>query len=308
MNIAFMGTPEFAVASLEAVHNSRHRIVAVVTGPDKRAGRNLRLQETAVKVAAMKYGVPILQPEDLSAQDFIDALSQLKPDIGVVVAFRILPQEVYRIPTLGCINLHPSLLPDLRGAAPINWALIKGYNHTGVTTFQIESKVDAGLILLQEKVNIDPTDDAGSLSDKLSKIGAELILETIDGLESRILSPSKQDGEVTRAPRISKEFCQIEWNKPAREIHNKIRGLSPVPAAYTTLNGKVLKIYRTRVIENSGCGEPGDVGVFEGDEIIVQTATGSIGLLEVQIEGRKRMTTREFQRGRQIITGTKLGL
>jgi len=302
-----MGTPQFAVPTLEALLESRHNVCAVVTNPDKRAGRSLKLAFSAVKIAAQKAGLTILQPDDLKDPILIDSLNETSPDACVVVAFRILPLEIISVPLHGCINLHPSLLPDLRGAAPINWALMRGYNKTGITTFLIEKKVDTGQILLQETVNIDSEENAGILSDRLSVLGADLIVKTLDLLEKDLLIPRSQIGEATRAPKIKPETCQIDWTCPAIEIHNQVRGLSPAPCAFTMLNGKRLKLYKTRLIGDTHDSEPGTVFGFVDNALAIKTGSGLIGMVDLQLEGKRRMTAIEFQRGKAIQPGTKLG-
>lgn len=307
MKVVFMGTPEFAVPTLEALLRSKHQVKAVVTGKDKRAGRRLKLVETAVKISAYKQGLTVLQTEDFCDPFFLRALKGIHAEIGVVVAFRIIPEELFQLFPHGCINLHPSLLPDLRGAAPINWALMRGYRQTGITTFLIRKKVDAGSILLQETVDIDPMDDAGSLSAKLSVSGSRLVVKTLDELQEGNLVSQPQKGTVTKAPRITRTTCRIDWNRPAGEIHNQVRGLSPVPTAFTTLKGRLLKVYRTIIIEGVDDAEPGVIEWCKGGAICVQTGKGKLGLTEIQLEGRKRITAEEFLRGKTIEPGTKLG-
>lgn len=306
MRVAFMGTPEFAVPSLKALAASRHEIVVVVTGADKRAGRSLKMTETAVKRLAGQLGLPLLQPTDLNDPSFISSLAGFDPDICMVVAFRILPPEVYELPPHGSINLHASLLPELRGAAPVNWALMRGYTRTGLTTFQIRRKVDTGAILLQQPVEILPDDDAGSLSARMAETGAELIIRTLDDVASGKTHPIQQDGKATKAPRITPDTCRIDWSWSAVKIHNRVRGLSPSPGAFTILGGKVIKLFRTQPHPEITDSEPGVVTCVD-DLLRVSAGDGSIDILEIQMEGKRRLRTEEFLCGRRIPDGTKLG-
>lgn len=302
-----MGTPEFAVPSLRRLHHSDHEVISVVTSPDKPAGRSLKLCESEVKVAAKGLRIPILQPEQLNDPSFLDEIRRIEADIGVVVAFRILPPSLFELFPKGCVNLHPSKLPDLRGAAPINWALIRGYTETGITTFLIEKRVDVGNILLQTKVSIDPDDDAGRLSERVSEMGAQLIVQTLDGIEKGELKPTPQEGKVTLAPKITRELCEINWDKSASELRNLIRGVSPIPCAFTYLNGKMLKIFKATVLHSSTKLTVGSVIGDCKDEIRVQCGEGMLLIDELQLEGKKRMTSGEFLRGRTIPKGTILG-
>jgi len=260
-----------------------------------------------VKIAAASSELPILQPEDLSAADFTAKLSAYKPDIGVVVAYRILPREVFSIPAKGCVNLHPSMLPDLRGAAPINWALIRGYRQSGISTFLIRERVDTGSILLQETVNIFLEDNAGSLSKRLSIRGGELIVESLDQIATGKLEPEPQKGTTTRAPKITDETRRISWKLPAEEIHNLVRGLSPSPCAYTYVGSKRLKIYSSNFRTGSAQLKPGTVMDLADNSLNISTGEGIFGIEELQLEGRRRMTAEEFQRGSSITAGTVLG-
>jgi len=302
-----MGTPQFSVPLLEALINSRHNVVAVVTNVDKPAGRKRKLLASAVKQAAIKHNLPILQPEKLDDSEFLAEVAALKADAGVVVAFRILPVELYSIPKLGCINLHTSLLPDLRGAAPINWALMRGYTQTGVTTFQIEKKVDKGQILLQEPIAIKPDDDYGSLSLRMAQVGTKLMVETLDRLEAGNITSIKQDGKGSRAPKITPETCRIDWSNSAEDLHNQVRGLSPAPAARTHWGGKVLKLFKTQIVDAKSSARPSVVIGLEDEVLLVQTGDGVLGILELQLEGKKRMNIIDFFRGKPIPSGTLLG-
>lgn len=307
MRVAFMGTPEFAVPSLKALLASRHDIVVVVTGVDKPVGRSLKITESAVKRFARQHDLTVLQPLELNDPFFIRALAGFRPDICLVVAFRILPPDVYNIPQFGSVNLHASLLPELRGAAPINWALMKGLTRTGVTTFQIDRKVDTGNILLQEPVDIEPDDDCGSLADRLSEAGARLAVRTLDELEDGKLKPVIQTGNITNAPRITRDTCRIDWNLPAEKIHNRVRGLSPSPGAFCKLVKKIVKLFRTVPHISAPPGEPGTVQLTDDGRLYVSTGEGSLEILELQIEGKQRMSAAEFLHGRQLQSGTKLG-
>ncbi|MCF7809605.1 methionyl-tRNA formyltransferase [bacterium] len=307
MRVVFMGTPEFAVNTLEALINSRHEVLVVVTGVDKPAGRSLKIKESAVKICAKKYNLSILQPPNLKALSFERSLAKFKPDIGVVVAFRILPESVINISRLGCVNLHPSLLPALRGAAPINWALINGFTETGVTVFQIRREVDSGGILLQEKTGISEDDNAGTLSDLLSKRGADLIVQALDGIEDGSIKPFAQSGEVTKAPRIDNELRKINWHWSAVRVHNLVRGLTPYPGALTILNKKIIKVSKTNPALDICSGKPGEIRITNKGEFFVSTSEGCLRIIELQLEGKKRMSASEFLRGHQIQSGTMLG-
>lgn len=301
MNIIFMGTPDFAIPSLEALLNSNHKVSAVVTVPDKPKGRGLKLSESRVKIFALKQGLKLLQPIKLKEESFISEIRSILPDLIVVVAFRILPKEVYSIPKYGSINLHSSLLPKYRGAAPINWALINGDTETGVTTFFLQDKVDVGNVIEQNKCPIEPDDNAGSLHDKLSLLGAEAVLSTVDLIEesSGKVPVFKQDeSSASDAPKIFKENCKIDWKKSAVEIHNLVRGLSPYPGAFTILDGKIFKIFKTALSENQST-MPGSLSVI-GKNIYASTGSGALEIKELQIEGKRRTTAGEFLKGNKI--------
>jgi methionyl-tRNA formyltransferase len=305
--IVFMGTPDFAVPSLDILVRNRYPIPAVVTAPDKPRGRGQELSPTPIKARALEVGIPVLQPEQLNDPGFIARLKEISPDLIVVVAFRILPREVYAISLLGAFNLHGSLLPKYRGAAPINWAIINGESETGVTTFFLEDKVDTGGVLLQRSVPIGPEDDAGTIHDTLAVLGAEVVLETVRKIEAGTAETIRQDNALaSKAPKIFKDDCRIRWNQPATRVHDFIRGLSPYPGAFTVHNGKTLKIYRTVVVEGAASGLPGELAV-NGEEITVTASEGALRLLELQQEGRKRMTAAEFLRGYAVMSGEKLG-
>lgn len=309
MNIIFMGTPSFAVPSLEKLIHSPHNISAVVTTPDKPRGRGLKLAESEVKKIAGENRLKILQPASLKDENFINEIRILVPDLIFVVAFRILPREVFIIPRFGSINLHASLLPKYRGAAPINWAIIKGEKETGVTTFFLEEKVDTGNIILQNKCEITDDDDAGSLHEKLALLGAETVLSTVKLIESSSGTPpvNKQDNILASpAPKITPEICKINWNDTAQNVYNFIRGLSPYPGAYTHHRGNRLKIYKSKIsTENiSGQTSPGQI-MSNDNNLYVCCADGFLEILELQLEGKKRLPGREFIRGHKFETNEK---
>jgi len=310
MRIVFMGTPEFALPSLELLLKSEHQVVGVVTQLDKPKGRGLKLSASPVKEFAIKHNLKVLTPEDLKSEEFYQTLSELKPDLTAVVAFRILPERVFGLPTYGTINLHASLLPKYRGAAPINWAIIKGEKKTGVTTFFIQRKVDTGNIILQREVEILPEETCGELSLKLSQIGAEVLLETINLIEKKEAKTQPQNElEATPAPKITDELCKIDWSRPAEEVNNLIRGVSPTPGAFTFFRGKLLKIYKAEMVSGQeGSTEPGRIiGADKSTGIHVQTGRGILKLKEQQLEGKKKITADEFLRGYRIEAGEKLG-
>lgn len=301
MRIIFMGTPDFAVASLDALLQAGCDVVAVVTAPDKPAGRGQKLGESAVKRYAVAKGLIILQPEKLKNPEFIEELNALNADLQVVVAFRMLPEVVWNMPPKGTINLHGSLLPQYRGAAPINWAIINGETQTGVTTFFLKHEIDTGDILFSKSVPIGEEETAGDIHDKLMLTGSQLLVKTVRAIETGDYKESPQphtaDAELKHAPKIFKEDCQVNWCQPAKKVYNHIRGLSPYPTAYTTLQEKTLKIFRAQLLPS----QPGiQAGGFlsDGKTYLKFACTdGFINLLEVQLEGKKRMGIEEFLRG-----------
>jgi methionyl-tRNA formyltransferase len=300
MNIVFMGTPEFAVPGLELLLENGYTVSAVVTAPDKPRGRGQQVSFTAVKECALRHSLPVLQPESLKDPVFIASLSALNADLFIVVAFRILPKEVYTLPALGSFNLHASLLPKYRGAAPINWALINGETESGVTTFFLQEKVDTGNIILQRSIPLTPEMNAGELHDALSLLGARTVLETVRLIEQGKAVPQPQtDALATPAPKIFKETCRITWDRPAGQLHNFIRGLSPYPAAWTMHNGRMLKIFATSSSDDGyGTGGLAPGSILSSDTAVsVVTGNGVLRILEVQLEGKKRMGTEEFLRG-----------
>ncbi len=296
--IIFFGTPEFAVPSLKALLSKGEKILLVVTQPDKPKGRGKTVQPSEIKKIALQYGLPISQPEKIKNENFIKELKLLNPEFCIVVAYgKILPKEILETPKYGCINLHASLLPKYRGAAPIQWALIKGEKITGVTTMIIDEGLDTGPILLQKEVPISDEDDAESLSKKLSMIGAELLIETIDKMRKGIIIPKPQTGEISYAPQLKKEDGKINWNDSARKIFNLIRGTYPWPCAYSFLKNERVKIIKTEVLEgNASAG----LIVKAKNELIVGTGNGLLRILLIQPEGKKIMTAKEFISGRKI--------
>ena len=307
LRIVFMGTAPFAVPSLAILAENGYAISAVVTGPDRPRGRGRQMSPTPVKEIAVVRGLPVMQPESLRDQAFAGAVRSLAPDLVVVVAFRILPPEVFRIPRLGSINLHASLLPRYRGAAPVNRAIMNGEVETGVTTFFLEESVDTGSVLLQARTPILPDDDAGTLHDRLAGVGAEIVLHTVRLIEQGKAVPRLQDPALASpAPKIFKEDCRINWNTPAEQVRNHIRGLSPSPAAFTMHDGRVLKLFRARIAP--GSLPPGTVpGVVHvgKDSLLVGTADDPIAIEELQQEGKNRMAAGEFLRGYRISHGDR---
>lgn len=297
MNIIFMGTPEFAVPSLSILIDNGYSVQAVVTAPDKPRGRGLEVSLTPVKKFAAAHSLRVLQPDSLKDTTFVNILHSLAPDCIVVVAFRILPPEIFTLPKLGAFNLHASLLPKYRGAAPIQWALMNGEQETGVTTFFLQEKIDTGNIIIQKKVAVEENETAGELHDRLMNLGADAVLTTVRLIETGETHPLPQsDRDATPAPKIFREQCAINWTQPVRSVHNFIRGLSPVPGAYTHHSGKLLKLYRTRISSEEEEGIPGRV-TAGNNEIKIQTARGVLEVLELQQEGKKRLSAREFLKG-----------
>lgn len=301
-----MGTPEFAVPSLNKLYEAGYEIAAVVTAPDKPAGRGMQLTESAVKKYATEKNIPVLQPEKLKNPDFIETLKDFHADVQVVVAFRMLPEIVWNMPPLGTINLHGSLLPKYRGAAPINWAIINGEKETGVTTFKLQQQIDTGNILLQQKIPITETETAGTLHDKMMHVGADLLLETLQQLEKGNLKEIPQTdnsqltthiSSLTTAPKIFTETCEINWHQPAEKIYNFIRGLSPYPSAFTFLNGKKLKIFTSEKEKTHTENESGKMLTDNKSFLKFATTDGFISVKEIQLEGKKKMAIEDFLRG-----------
>lgn len=310
MKIVFMGTPYFAVPSLEILNKSKHEIVSVVTVPDKPAGRGQKVKYSPVKEYALSHNLSVLQPEKLADAYFKEQLSAYHADVFVVVAFRILPEEIFSIPPKGTINLHSSLLPKYRGAAPINWAIINGESETGVSTIFINKEVDAGNLLLQKKISISDEDTAGDLHDKLAEVGAALLLQTVNGIEKNSLIAKNQIGDITKAPKLTRELGNIDWTKSNSEIKNLVRGLAPRPGVYSFLNKKLIKFFEVeRVFENSISGKPGEVISADSKAgiLIVATGNGQLEIKTLQPEGKRRMSAGDFLRGYQVKPGVRFG-
>jgi methionyl-tRNA formyltransferase len=305
MRIVFMGTPDFAVASLQRLVENGFNIVAVVTAPDKPVGRGLKMSESPVKKYAISQNIPVLQPEKLKNKEFLSELASFKADLQFVVAFRMLPEVVWAMPQLGTVNLHGSLLPQYRGAAPINWAVINGEKETGVTTFFIEQEIDTGKIIFTEKIKIGPNETAGELHDKMMWIGGDLVVKTAKAIESGNykVTPQHFEGELKSAFKIFKDTCRIDWSKSCKSIFDFVRGLSPYPAAWTMLGDKHIKIYETEIVSEDLPAL--DEYVFEETKVysdhkkylIFKTARGYLMVKSLQLEGKKRMNTEEFLRG-----------
>lgn len=305
LRIIFMGTPEFAVPSLEILIEHKYNIVAVITAPDKPQGRGQKIIYSPVKECALKYNIPVLQPLNLKSQEFLEELRSYNANLQIVVAFRMLPEVVWAMPAIGTFNLHASLLPQYRGAAPINWAIINGEKETGATTFFLRHEIDTGSIIFQVKESILEDDNAGTLYERLMRKGAELVLKTVRAIEENNYPsiPQPQDNTVKHAPKIFKETCEIKWNKNGGEIRNFVRGLSPYPAAWTTLGKKVFKVFKVSVIPSSREKTSDDVR-FQTDYktyLHVKTVDGWVSLEEIQPEGKKRMTIQEFFRGNKLV-------
>jgi len=302
-----MGTPDFAVPTLAQLAESRHEILAVVTNPDRRKGRGRKLAAPPVKEKALELGLPILQPASTKEPQLREALEALAPDLFVVVAFSILPRRLLAVPRLGSVNLHPSLLPAYRGAAPIVWAVVNGETETGISTFLLNPRVDAGDILLQRRVSIGPDETAGELEARLCPIGAAMVVETVDGLEDHSLSGQTQSQQgVTRAPKLEKEDGRIHWQHGASQIRNLVRGLNPFPGAFTTWQGQPLKIHRAQLTD--GAGAPGTI--LQADPragLVVACGEGALVLEQVQPAGKASMPATAFLLGNPAEVGAELG-
>jgi methionyl-tRNA formyltransferase len=299
LRIVFMGTPAFAVESLRKLTEHHYDIAAVVTVPDKPSGRGQKVHESAVKQFATEKGLKILQPVKLKDENFLNELRSLKANLFIVVAFRMLPEVVWTMPELGTFNLHASLLPQYRGAAPINWSIIHGDHKTGVTTFFLKHEIDTGDLIFQEEIDIEHNDTAGTLHDKLMTTGAVLVLKTVKTIEKGDVQaiPQKHIGDLKHAPKIFKEDCLLDFTQTAESVRNKIRGLSPYPGAYTYLDGKVLKIFAAQVLEQNA---QLPAGTFHSDGksyIHIACSDCMLSLLDIQLEGKKRLQTEEFLRG-----------
>lgn len=303
IKIVFFGTPEFAVASLEKLVDSDFNIAAVVTMPDKVAGRGHKLLQSDVKKFALSRGLPVLQPEKLKSEEFLKQLREIDADLFIVIAFRMLPEAVWSMPRLGTFNLHGSLLPKYRGAAPINRAIMNGEKETGITTFFLKHEIDTGDIIDQQKITISDDDNVGSVYDRLMHLGAEMVVKNVEEIAAGTVKPKPQpEGEFIPAPKIFKSDCAIDWNRPAVEIHNQVRGLSPYPAAFGTIVENAdhkynAKIFTTALTEPKGCASaPGDI-VIEGKRMWVKCSDKFLEIIELQPAGKKRMETSAFLLG-----------
>jgi methionyl-tRNA formyltransferase len=300
--IIFMGTPAFAVASLSALLAAKMNVVGVVTAPDKPGGRGMQLQQSAVKQFAITHNLPLLQPEKLKSPEFFEALSAWKPDLQVVVAFRMLPEKIWSFPPMGTLNVHGSLLPQYRGAAPINWAILNGEKETGVTTFQLQHAIDTGDILLQDRIAISENMTAGELHDTMMKVGANLLVKTLNGIINNSITSVPQseavDGiEIKHAPKIFTKDCEINWDLPVEKIHNHIRGLAPFPGAITKVDGKIVKLYSTAIVHETPKEFPGTF-VTDGNTFAkFACKNGYLNINDIQWEGKKRMPIADFLRG-----------
>lgn len=309
MNIIFMGTPDFSVPSLNSLVNAGHHIIGVVTQPDKPKGRGKEVQFTPVKQAALAYGFQVYQPIKVKDEEFVNQLKKLEPDVIVVIAFgQLLSKEILELPRYGCINIHASLLPKYRGAAPIQWSIIDGEKHTGVTTMYMEEGLDTGDILDTVEIPIEEKETGGSLHDKLAIIGADLIIQTLDNLEKGVSKRIKQDDLLSNyAKMIDKKLGLIDFSMRAVEIERLIRGLNPWPSAYTKLNDKTLKMWEATVIDKEYPGDNGEVVDITKDMIIIKTKEKALGIQSLQLEGKKRMSVSEFLRGYTLTIGQQLG-
>jgi methionyl-tRNA formyltransferase len=308
VRIVFMGNPAIANPILKALNESFYEIVGVVSNAPKLMGRGQMLKHTAIGELSNELNLNYIPAVSLKDDEFHSKLISLKPDIFVVVAFRILPNSVLGIPKMGSINLHTSLLPKYRGAAPIQHALLNGDSETGITTFSIEPRVDAGEILMQEKIKIEKQDDFGSLSEKMAKKGIELVLNTLNQLENNSVKPIQQDKDLaSSAPKITKEMCAINWNNPVEKIKNQVRAFSPFPGAFTTMNGKRLKIYKSLILDNKNWDYGGKISLLEKNRMAVSCGDGLLELLEIQFEGKRRMTMGDCLKGLNVNIGDTIG-
>ena len=305
LRIIFMGTPEFAVPSLEILVEHKFNVVAVITAPDKPQGRGQKLVPSPVKECALKYSIPVLQPTNLKSPEFLEELKSYQANLQIVVAFRMLPEIVWAMPSLGTFNLHGSLLPQYRGAAPINWAIINGEKETGVTTFFLKHEIDTGSIIFQEKEPIHENDDVGTVYDRLMKLGSQLVLKTVNAIEvGRYPSlPQSEVIEINHAPKIFKETCEIKWDQSAENIRNFVRGLSPYPGAWATINGKAFKIFNCKKPLSTVDSKPSIAGEWQTDNntyLYIKTSDGWISIEEFQPEGKRRMNVQNFFRGNKL--------
>ncbi len=303
LRIIYMGTPEFAVPSLQILVENGYNVVAVITAPDRPKGRGQKLTTSPVKDYAVSQNIPVLQPTNLKNSEFIEELRSYNANLQIVVAFRMLPEVVWNMPEIGTFNLHASLLPQYRGAAPINWAIINGEKETGVTTFFLKHQIDTGNIIFQEREPIEDDDTVGSLYERLMDLGAKLVLRTVQSIQTGDYPQIAQDEsvEIKHAPKIFKETCQIDWSKSSEEIYNFIRGLSPYPAAWTTIAGKNFKIFGAKKTEFKTVGtKPGDFETDNRSYLHVQTGGSPLAITDLQMEGKKRMDIESFLRGNTL--------
>lgn len=299
MRIVFMGTPEFAVPSLQILHENGYDVVGVITAPDKPKGRGKKLQGTPVKEYADGVGLRVLQPTNLKSEDFLSELRDLKADLQIVVAFRMLPEVVWDMPAGGTFNLHGSLLPQYRGAAPINWAIMNGETETGITTFFLKHEIDTGSVILQDKEPISAEDTVGDVYVRLMNKGAKLVLKTVQAIEADqvTLTPQIESADLKSAPKIHKDTCMINWAQESEQIRNFVRGLSPYPAAWTTLAGKKFKVYKVQSADRSVDKSVGDYITDKKSHLSVKTKDGWLDLIDLQMEGKKRMLIDDLLRG-----------
>ncbi|KGJ50331.1 methionyl-tRNA formyltransferase [Paraclostridium bifermentans] len=309
MKIVFMGTPEFAVPCLQKIIDEGHEVVAVVTQPDKPKGRGKKLAMPPVKELALKYDIPVYQPLKAREESFVDTLKEMNPELIVVVAFgQILPKSILDIPKYGCVNVHASLLPRYRGAAPLNWVIINGEEKTGVTTMYMDEGLDTGDMILKSEIPLDDEITAGELHDKMMIDGAKVLKETIDLIEKGEAPREKQSNEDTcYSPIMNKSLGNIDWNKSAIDIHNLVRGINPWPSAYTTYEGQTMKIWKTKVIDKNSDKDPGTIISVDKEGINVSTSEGIVQIKEIQMAGKKRMEVPEYIKGNNINTDIILG-
>ncbi|GEO07154.1 methionyl-tRNA formyltransferase [Adhaeribacter aerolatus] len=303
LRIIFMGTPDFAVPTLQTLVENKYNVVAVITAPDKPAGRGLKLAQSPVKEYAVSQNIPVLQPTNLKAESFLEELRSYEANLQIIVAFRMLPEVVWDMPALGTFNIHGSLLPQYRGAAPINWALINGETETGVTSFFLRHQIDTGDMILQDRIPITDDDDFGTVYEKLKYAGAALALKTVRAIEADNVTPQPQpmSHELKEAPKIFKETCEINWHQPAAQVRNFIRGLSPYPTAWTKLDDKILKVFKAALVpDNQTSAAPGTFTSDGKTYLHVATAAGNLSLTDLQLEGKKRMNVNEFLRGYRV--------
>jgi methionyl-tRNA formyltransferase len=300
LRIVFMGTPDFAVPTLQTLVENNYNVVAVITAPDKPAGRGQKVQQSPVKEYAVSQDIPVLQPTNLKSEVFLEELRSYQANLQIIVAFRMLPEVAWAMPALGSFNIHASLLPQYRGAAPINWAIINGEKETGVTSFFLKHEIDTGDLIFQERVTIADNDDFGTLYEKLKHEGAKLALKTVQSIEQDAVNPQPQQTstETRHAPKIFKDTCQINWDRTATKVRDFIRGLSPYPAAWTRLNDKNFKIFKVEVLDNAAYSSaPGSLHTDNKTFLHIQTAEGAVSVLDLQMEGKKRMPITDLLRG-----------